>query len=149
MPSSKASSMSRLRPVRTTGQAASGPTNRVRLCVPPAAGSMPSLVSGRPITTSVAAILKSHSMAISSPEPTVYPLRAAMVGTDSPRSGSQGSRSHRILRPSKIEEAEPNSVRSAPALKLLPSARSRRHRTSGLSRTAAIDSISPSLISRS
>ena len=53
--------------VAMMGRAATGPIARVRLWVPPAAGSIPSFVSGRPSTVSGAARRMSHSSAISRP----------------------------------------------------------------------------------
>ena len=56
------------------------PTARVRRCVPPLPGMMPSVISGWPNTAVSAARIMSHAIANSQPPPSAYPPTAAMIG---------------------------------------------------------------------
>ena len=67
-------------PERIIRVAASRPTIRGSLCVPPAPGSSPSLISGKPITASGVATRQSQASAISSAPPIAGPAIAAITG---------------------------------------------------------------------
>ena len=102
-----------------------------------AAGMRLRRVSGIEKEASVAAMRRSHSRAISRPEPMQWPWMAATRGFWRLRKRHQRSRAFWASRAATIEGAEPNSVRSAPAQKFLPTAERRTTRTSGSSRTAS------------
>src|SRR5438128_2166126 len=79
-PSSFALSKEKVSPFTIISMARGLPTMRARRCVPPVPGSTPRFTSGRPILPAFSLARRmSHAMAISSPPPTVCPLRAAIV----------------------------------------------------------------------
>ena len=79
-PDLSASAASIIRPVRTISIALDLPTNRGNLCVPPAPGIIPNLISGCPNWALSAAIIKSHIIANSHPPPKAKPDTAAITG---------------------------------------------------------------------
>mmetsp|Transcript_10790 Transcript_10790/g.27316 ORF Transcript_10790/g.27316 Transcript_10790/m.27316 type:complete len:205 (+) Transcript_10790:244-858(+) len=79
-PHSKASFPVSFFPVQINSLAFADPINRGRRCVPPAPGTMASVVSGSPRTAASETIRKSVASASSSPPPTATPSIAARVG---------------------------------------------------------------------
>mmetsp|Transcript_104759 Transcript_104759/g.312958 ORF Transcript_104759/g.312958 Transcript_104759/m.312958 type:complete len:240 (-) Transcript_104759:16-735(-) len=80
-PAFSASSALMFLPVKISAMALDLPTARMSLCVPPAPGMMPSLISGWPKTAFSLAMMMSHIMATSQPPPKAKPFTAAMTGS--------------------------------------------------------------------
>ena len=93
---------------------------RGRVWVPPAAGMSPRFASGILKEASVDARRRSQRRAISNPEPMQWPWMATIRGLSRSRKRPQRSRLQRASRAATTDGAVPNSVRSAPAQKLLP-----------------------------
>mmetsp|Transcript_3912 Transcript_3912/g.11648 ORF Transcript_3912/g.11648 Transcript_3912/m.11648 type:complete len:234 (-) Transcript_3912:47-748(-) len=116
-PRSRASSADIWSPVRTSSIARDFPTARVKRCVPPKPGIVPSLISGWPNLAVSAARMKSQVIASSQPPPSANPLTAAMIGVLTDDSSSSSPKSRALCM--SMYESGCMALMSAPAAKAL------------------------------
>mmetsp|Transcript_165 Transcript_165/g.617 ORF Transcript_165/g.617 Transcript_165/m.617 type:complete len:241 (+) Transcript_165:81-803(+) len=93
------------------------PTARVKRCVPPKPGIVPSLISGWPNLAVSAARMKSQVIASSQPPPSANPLTAAMIGVLTDDSSSSSPKSRALCM--SMYESGCMALMSAPAAKAL------------------------------
>ena len=117
-------------PLVTRSTAASTPARRGVRTVPDAPGTMPRPTSGSPTEAPSSAIRNRHPMAISNPPPRADPWIAATHGFAAP--SIRSTRSGRCGGTGGL----PNSVTSAPAMKVRPSQISTTDRTDGSASSA-------------